>query len=106
MSWPEKPPKTDLNAWYREMEKGLVLSVLSADAEDSRCPTCGKTRIIYQHQDVQTRQIHAACKDCTLEKAGGRELIWVRTGSLRETWREDGRNAKRQTRKKAEERTP
>lgn len=95
MSWPVRPKGQDEHSWYREVEQRIVLTVVNADPQDSICGECGVRRVIYQAQLFPERSIVARCKDCLLSLAGGEDRLWVRTGSLRETWQRDGRNQQR-----------
>lgn len=93
MSWAAKPKGLDEHAWYREIEKSLLLTVISADADDGTCPQCGQRRVIYQAQSYPDRVIVARCKDCCLALAGRAEGLWVRTeAALRKKWERDGKD--------------
>lgn len=93
MSWPVKPPKMAEHDWYREIERNLVLTVISADDAESACPACGVKRTIFQAQIYAARTVLARCKDCTMALAGAPEGLWVRTEAyLRQKWTRDGKD--------------
>lgn len=100
--WPVKPKGIDEADWYRQIERGINLSVISADPQDSICEGCGVQRVIYQAMVYPGRAIVARCKDCCLMLADGSDHLWVRTEAyLREKWTRDGKDPVKSARAKA-----
>jgi len=93
MEWSKKPHGVDEHRWYRQMENGIRLTVISADPQDAKCDGCNQKRVVYHSQIYPERTILSRCKDCILSFAGGMEKIWVRSEEpLRKKWSRDGKD--------------
>jgi hypothetical protein len=75
-------------------EHSVVLSVISYEKRDGRCPSCGETGLIYVCHGFgldwpETQKIQHRCRPCAERDAGGPDRIWVKTTfpGLRQVWK-------------------
>lgn len=84
-----KPKGQDINAYYRELEREVGLTVISCAPSWDRgaCNECGDREMIFHCQTYPDRAIWDLCKECAIKRAGGEEKVYVRTGEyLRRKW--------------------
>jgi hypothetical protein len=82
----------DINLVYREIEKGVNLTVIADEPGKAICQKCGKSGLTFNCHLFREGKIEGLCKPCAIERAGGADKVWVRTGEyLRRKWDQNAR---------------
>ena len=85
------PTKTpDINTQMRELEKSKTLTVIDDNPGNTLCQKCGErglTFCCHLFREPPAGKIEELCKPCAIQRAGGEEKVYVRSGEyLRRKW--------------------
>lgn len=85
--------KDKLNDYYRDLEKRIYVTVMSASPNDEICAGCGRGPLVFHAHLLETNKVVDRCKLCLLDLAGSEERIFVKTTSrgLQTIWNNEAR---------------